>query len=536
MRLARPTSTTTAASLLVGLLGGLVGAASLPPFGFWPVAPLGIAMLLLALEDHGWLRRAATGWLFGLGLLVPGLWWASHFNWYGAAALMLIESAFFAVAALAIAPGRGRTLTAIGALTLAEALRASWPLGGLPIGGLPLGQVGGPLLNLARVIGPLGIMASLVVLGAGVRILTTALAARSDGGEGAALRVVHGAVLLGLVAVAVLGAALSPAGGPSLGRRSVAAVQGGGRRGTSAEQTDPATVTAAHLAAATKVPTSTALTVLPEDVVGLDGPLKGSWQLAGLRATAIRLGTTLLAGVTTPVGTTRFDNFVVALDASGTVIGSVEKVHRVPFGEYIPDRALVRHLADIAAVPRDAVPGTGHEVLATPAGRLGVLISFEVFFSSRGADVVRHGAQLLVVPTNTTSYPTTQMPSQELAAARLQAVERGRYLVQASPTGFSAIIAPSGKVLAQSALSRREVVTGSVELLGGQTTYTRLGDAPVLLAALLVLVAGQVRSIRWPGRADGADLDDDAAIDGDLDEGGPDGEERSTDEVGAQSS
>ncbi len=522
MKLSRVTSSPTFASLVVGLVGGLVAAASLPPFGFWPVAPLGIAMLLLALEDHGWARRCATGWLFGLGLMVPGLWWASHFNWYGAVLLMAFEAAFFAAAACVIAPGRGRTLTAIGALTLAEAARESWPLGGLPIGGLPLGQVGGPLLALARLIGPMGIMAALVVAGAGIRILTTALAAKSDGGDGALRRTAHGSILLGLLALLVAWAALAPSGGPALAHRSVAAVQGGGRRGTSAQQTDPAQVTTAHLAAALGVPTGTQLTVLPEDVVGLDGPLVGSWQLASLRSTARALGTTLLAGVTTPVGRQRFDNFVVALNRHGHIIGSVEKVHRVPFGEYVPARSFMSRFADLSGVPRDAVVGTSHEVVATPAGKLGVLISFEVFFSSRGRDVVTHGAQALVVPTNTTSYPTAQMPAQELAAARLQAVERGRYLVQASPTGFSAVIAPSGKVLAQSVLSRREVVTGRIELLSGSTIYTTIGDLPVVLLAAVVLLAGQIRSIRWPGRADGAPIEEPL---GDEDEEGDDDEQ-----------
>lgn len=518
MKLSRVTGSPTFASLLVGLVGGLVAAASLPPFGFWPVAPLGIAMLLLALEDHGWVRRCATGWLFGLGLLVPGLWWASHFNWYGAIILMVFEAMFFAAACCAIAPGRGRTLTAIGALTLAEAARESWPLGGLPIGGLPLGQVGGPLLAVARLIGPLGIMGALVVAGAGIRILTTALAAKSGDGEGAARRAAHGGILLGLLALVALWASLAPSGGSPLAHRSVAAIQGGGRRGTSAEETQPEAVTAANLAAARGVPTGTALSVLPEDVVGLDGPLRGSWQLRSLRATARSLGTTLLAGVTTPVGSDAFDNFILALDRHGRIIGSVEKVHRVPFGEYVPARSFFSRFADLSAVPRDAVVGTGHEVLTTPAGRLGVLISFEVFFSSRGRDVVTHGAQVLVVPTNTTSYPTAQMPAQELAAARLQAVERGRYLVQASPTGFSAVITPSGKVLAQSSLSRREVVTGQVALLGGSTVYTTVGDLPVLLLAAAVLLAGHIRSIRWPGRADGAPLDESTADASDPDE------------------
>jgi len=493
--LERLRSSSTPPSLLVATLGGLIAAASLPPFGFWPMGPLGVALLLLALEDHAWSRRTATGMAFGLGLLVPGLWWAQHFNWYGAVALMVIEALFFAAAAAAITPGRGRTLSAIGALTLAEAARESWPLGGLPIGGLPLGQVGGPLLPIARLVGPAGLVTATVVTAAGARILTTALAARGTPDQGAARRTVHGLGLLGLVGVITVVGMASSAGTP--GRRlSVAAVQGGGARGTSAQQTDPEGVTRAQLAAAQRVPTGTALTVLPEDVVGLPGPLRGSWQLRALRLEARRISTTLLAGVTAPVGTRAFSNTVVALDPTGAIVGSVTKVHRVPFGEYVPARSIVSHLADLSAVPRDATVGTRPEILVTPAGRLGVLISFETFFASLGTDLVRHGAELLVVPTNTTSYPGGQMPAQELAAARLEAVEHGRDLAQASPTGFSALVRSDGTVLAQSSLSRQIAVTGSLELRTGRTVLDAVGGWPILLLAAACLLAGQLRARR----------------------------------------
>ncbi len=491
--LERLRSSSTPPSLLVAGLGGLIAAASLPPFGFWPMGPLGVAMLLLALEDHAWSRRAATGLIFGLGLMVPGLWWAQHFNWYGAVALMVIEAMFFAAGAAVTTPGRGRTLSAIGALTLVEAARESWPLGGLPIGGLPLGQVGGPLLPIARLAGPAGLVLATVMVAAGARILTTALAAKGTSSPDVARRLGHGLGLLGLVALVTVLAAVSSSGGPGQ-PLTVAAVQGGGARGTSAQQTDPTGVTRSQLAAAQHVPTGTALTVLPEDVVGLPGPLKGSWQLSALRAEARRISTTLLAGVTSPVGDRAFANTVVALGPSGAILGSVTKIHRVPFGEYVPARSLIARLADLSAVPRDATIGTRPEILETPAGRLGVLISFETFFSSLGTDLVHHGAQLLVVPTNTTSYPGDQMPAQELSAARLEAVEHGRDLIQASPTGYSALIRSDGTVVAQSRLSRQIAVTGVIELREGQTVLDQLGSWPVLLLATACLMAGQIRA------------------------------------------
>jgi apolipoprotein N-acyltransferase len=487
------TSSTTP-SLLVGVLGGLIASASLPPLGFWLAGPLGVAMVLLALEDRPASRRALTGWCFGLGLLVPGLWWAQHFNWYGALALMAFEALFFAAAAAAIAPSRGRTLSAVGALTLAEVARSSFPLGGLPIGGLPLGQVGGPLLSVSRLAGPAGLVMAVVVAAAGARILSTALAARDARTGDAALRTMHGVALIAMVCIVGIVGAASSAGNPG-SSITVAAVQGGGERGTSAQQTDPVGVTKAQLAATQEVPTGTDLTVLPEDVIGLSGPLRGSWQLAALRAQAQRTSTTLLAGVTSPVGANRFSNSVIALGPDGRWIGSVTKIHRVPFGEYVPARSLVSSLADVSAVPRDATVGTTTEVLDTDAGRLGVLISFETFFSSLGSDLVDAKAELFVVPTNTTSYPGSQMPAQELAASRLQAVEHGRDLVQASPTGYSALIRSDGSVIARSELSRRIAVTGTLTSRSGKTVFDSIGPWPILLLAGACLIVGQARAL-----------------------------------------
>jgi apolipoprotein N-acyltransferase len=178
------------------------------------------------------------------------------------------------------------------------------------------------------------------------------------------------------------------------------------------------------------------------------------------------------------------------------VLGTVEKVHRVPFGEYVPARSLLSHVADLSGVPKDAIVGTRPEILQTPAGRLGVLISFEVFFADRSGDAVAHGATLLVVPTNTTSYPTSQMPAQELAAARLQAVERGRDLVQASPTGYSAIINNKGTVIERSALSEQRALLGTVALRRGATLFSTIGSWPTLLIAALCLLAGLLRAHR----------------------------------------
>jgi apolipoprotein N-acyltransferase len=145
---------------------------------------------------------------------------------------------------------------------------------------------------------------------------------------------------------------------------------------------------------------------------------------------------------------------------------------------------------NLHAITRDAIPGHGSGIIVTPAGRLAALISYEVFFPDRGRSGVSAGGQLLLVPTNTSSYSSTQAPSQEVAASRLQAIEEGRDLLQAAPTGYSAVIDNSGDVLERTSLSVSAVLRAKVALRNGATLYTRLGDAPTVILCLLVLVAG----------------------------------------------
>jgi apolipoprotein N-acyltransferase len=483
---------------LPSLAAGLALAFSLPPWGWWPFAFLGTALLYWRLTGLRLRGRLLAGWLAGLGCFVPGLWWARSFNWYGAAVLMAVEALSMGVAAALVPPRRGRLLAYPAAFTLLEALRTAWPFGGLPIGGVFLGQAGGPLLATARLGGPMLLTAVVWIGGAGIAEL---VAATRDHPEAllASLTAGSGAVLL-VVALGTV-SAVAPDGGRATRLLRVAAVRGGGRRGTSEEEVDQATVFSAQLAATSLLQRqdrghTPELVVWPEDVISLSGPLAGSPQAATMSSLARRLRTTVLAGVTEPVSNTSFRNMVVAWGPNGRIAATYEKVHRVPFGEYVPYRSFFSHFATLSAVPLTAVPGHGSGLVRTPAASLGVMISYEVFYADRGRPSVDAGAELLVVPTNASSYNASQVPTQEVAAARVQAVEEGRDLVQAAPTGFSAIVDNEGDVLQRSVLGRRQVLLATVALRTGRTVYSRVGDLPVLVLAAAALAAGWLRAAR----------------------------------------
>jgi apolipoprotein N-acyltransferase len=109
---------------------------------------------------------------------------------------------------------------------------------------------------------------------------------------------------------------------------------------------------------------------------------------------------------------------------------------------------------------------------------------------------VRAGAQALIVPTNTSSYATAQIPTQEIAASEVQAVQQGRDLLQAAPTGYSAWITHRGVLLERSVLGTRQVVPATLGLRDGWTVYVRWGDTPVLVASVVALLAGWWLALR----------------------------------------
>ncbi len=476
---------------------GVLLALSLPPFGWWPLGPLGAGLLYWRLGGLALRTRVWSGWLAGLGCYVIGLAWARAFNWYGAVVLIAVEALFFAAAAALTPPVRGRAPAFVGASTLAEALRLTWPFGGLPLGGVFLGQAHSPLVQLARLGGPLLITAGVWAGGVALATFASWFWARHRDVGGPAL-VGVAVVTCGIVALAVAGA-LAPDGGAPVRMLPVAMVQGGGQRGLSKEQVSPTTVYEAQVAATSGVTTARRrpeLVLWPEDVVALGRPLAGSPEAAVLSRLAEELGATVVAGVTEPASGTTFRNEIVAWGPDGHIVGVFEKVHRVPFGEYVPYRSFVSHLADLSGVPTDAVPGHGTGLMRTPAGPLGLLVSFEVFYAGRSHSSVRAGAELLAVPTNTSSYSTSQVPAQEISAAVVQAVETGRDLVQAAPTGYSAVVTDRGVVVVRSSLGGRQVLVATAALRRGMTPYDHWGDLPVLILSAVALGVGWARQWR----------------------------------------
>jgi apolipoprotein N-acyltransferase len=309
-----------------------------------------------------------------------------------------------------------------------------------------------------------------------------------------------GGAMIAAVAVVIVVGLVAPRG-HDIGPLRIAAVQGGGPQGTRFFDAEAQLVYERHVDATDLVRTPVDVVLWPENVVNIEGRVTNNAVGEELSDIATRLHTTLLVGVVEGDGN-GFHNGQVAIDPNGDYIDRYEKVRRVPFGEYVPLRWLLEPVAGSSLNKRDALDGRDPALLRTPAGTFGVAISWEVFFPDRTRAAIRQGGEVLLNPTNGASFHGSIIQSQQIASSRLRAIETGRWVVQAAPTGFSAIISPSGEVIQRAGISEQRVLEATIQRRAGQTWATRLGDWPGLIAAVLMIGFGWItaRGGSWRGR------------------------------------
>ncbi len=461
---------------------GALVALSLPPWGWWPLAFVGIAILDRLVAERPWRSRFARTWLFGLVWMGPGMAWMWYLSAPGYVVAAAVSAGYLGLATALTPAGRWRRLCLPAALTLAEAVRFMFPFEGVPLASLGISQAFSPLGQTARLGGVILITWLTFLAG-------SALSAAWERSWRQAALLVAAPILLVVIGV------VAPAGHDTGRTLTVAAVQGGGPQGTRAIDTEPREVFERHLDATRTINRAVDLVVWPENVIDLsDAPFADSPERSEVAAEAARLDAPFAVGVTEDVGPDHFTNAQIVVTPDDRLTSRYDKVHRVPFGEYMPLRGLLKALgAPTDLVPRDAIAGSKPAVLDLPSGeRVGVAISWEIFFGNRARDAVRHGGGVLLNPTNGSSYTGTILQTQQIASSRLRALETGRWVVQVAPTGFTVFVTPDGAVLDRTGISERAVRIHTVSVRGGTTIYTYLGDLPIIVVAAITWLLGMV--------------------------------------------
>jgi apolipoprotein N-acyltransferase len=185
----------------------------------------------------------------------------------------------------------------------------------------------------------------------------------------------------------------------------------------------------------------------------------------------------------------RFYNSAALANPSGEWVGRYDKIHLVPFGEYVPFEKIFAFASGLTQEVGNFTPGVERIPLTADGKKLGVFICYESIFPDDIRRLAVNGAQVFVNISNDGWYGDSGAYAQHLKQARMRAVENARWLLRDTNTGVTAAIDPYGRVVASIPRKTRSALIAPYALSDALTIYTRFGDWFAYLCAIILLVA-----------------------------------------------
>ena len=191
-------------------------------------------------------------------------------------------------------------------------------------------------------------------------------------------------------------------------------------------------------------------------------------------------------------------NSAFTLDQEGHEVSRYDKIHLVPFGEYVPGWALPGLVHKITSEVGNFVPGSSYPVAKSPGGGIGVFICYEAIIPQLARKLVAGGAGVLVNISNDAWYGDSAAAYQHLEMARLRAIENHRYLLRATNNGLTTLIDPYGRVREEIPRYQRLAMPARFDFETRQTFYSVYGDVFAWLCAAMagVMLAVSLRSVK----------------------------------------
>jgi apolipoprotein N-acyltransferase len=194
-------------------------------------------------------------------------------------------------------------------------------------------------------------------------------------------------------------------------------------------------------------------------------------------------------------------NSAYLVSPTGELVGKYDKIHLVPFGEYVPMQHLLFFIGSLGEGIGDFKPGEQIFNFSLPQGKFGVLVCFEIIFPDLCRRFVKKGANFLVTITNDAWFGKTSAPYQHFSMATFRAVENRVFVARAANTGITGFIDPTGKILREGKIFTEEAMTGTIQLSDLKTFYTLYGDIFAWVCSvlsILLLVSTLVRKPQNP--------------------------------------
>lgn len=497
------------AAIPLAVVAGAVLDLAFPDVGWWPMAFLGVGGALLTLIGRSVGGAFLIGLLFGASFYLIHISWITRYlgvvPWF---ALSGLESLFMGVLAIPIAlayrwmprvfPGRWVQLAVLpllvaGLWTMRELFVGSWPYTGFPWGRIGMSQSESPLASVVSWTGVAGLTFLMVALTAAA-IQWLRIARWWD---------VRTAIPAGAIAAILLLLPAYPTA--SSGTVTVGSVQGNGPTGYF-DQREPNEVLNAQLqASAPLLGEDMDLLVWPEGGMDSD-PLRNATTAAALDGLSERADAPLLVAAVTQRGEKYFNTSMVWESGKGAT-ATHDKTRPVPMGEYVPDRWFFEKLAPdlINLIQREYTPGTKPPYVMVGDTLVGLAICFDVLYDDVIWQSARAGAELYVFQTNNADFRDTDENLQQLAFARMRAVETGRSVVNISTVGTSQVIDPRGQTIDSLPADEPGAMLTDVPLRTGTTPAAIIGPAIQWVlgwGSLLVIVLLGVTARRKIHRAD----------------------------------
>ena len=452
-------------ALLLAVAAGPVLDAAFPDRGWWPLAFAGVAMVLIAAQG----RRAGAGFLvglvFGTTFYLVHIPWMTEFlgpdevwilravPWFALSMLMALWCALGTMLisiATRVVPRATRgplgrlllvPLVVAGLWTAREGISSIWPYSGFAWGRVAQSQSDSPLAPLFAWIGIAGVGFAMVFL------VAVAVAAVRVTSVPALLRV----ALVTALAATLLAFPAFPVA--TEGTLRVGAVQGNGKTGYFDPAENPGDNLLAQYDATEPVYAQDVdVVVWPEGGSDLD-PLRVPGAARYFDSVSEQADAPFVGWAITKRGDQYFNTSLLWHAGEGAV-DYYDKRHPVPFGEYVPDRSFWRQFAPdlIDLIQREFTPGTTDAVMDVGSDGRSVLAGFAICFDivddALMREGVEEGGQLVIAPTNNADFGQTDESVQQLAIARIRALELSRSVVVISTVGTSAIVGPDGSTLA----------------------------------------------------------------------------------------